>query len=274
MSRYLTAARLREIESRLTPRDLAVIERVSSLRFVSGAQLARLHFHGGADPAADARAARRALLRLVGLDVLARLPRAVGGVRAGSAGFVYHLGMAGQRLALDRGWQPERRSRRSITPGQLFVAHALAVAELHTNLTEADRSRRVELLELVGEPACWRSYGGLPNQRPATLKPDSYARLGIGEYEDSYFFEIDRGTEGSRAIEGQLIRYLDYHRSGDEQRARGVFPRTLWLTEDQARADVIAASVRRLPKGARELFAVARFDELHDLIGGAQTGAK
>jgi hypothetical protein len=71
---------------------------------------------------------------------------------------------------------------------------ACAVVEVSNS-----RSRTVELLELSAEPACWRKYGGIGAQ-PTTLKPDSYARLGVGTYEDSYFIEIDMGTEGSRAL--------------------------------------------------------------------------
>lgn len=259
-ARYLTAARLRELEAALTKRDLGILQRVSALRFVTGAQLARLHFaDSGDDPLASARAARRALLRLVRLDALARLPRPVGGVRAGSAGFVYHLGLGGQRLAIARGWQPERRRRRSLSPGTLFVRHALQVAELHTRLVEGDRSRRFELLELIPEPSCWRSYDGNGGQR-AMLKPDSYVRLGIGAYEHSYFIEVDRGTEGTRALERQAQLYVSYHLSGREQAEHGVFPKTLWLIPSDQRAGVIADCVGRLPKVSRELFAVARFD--------------
>jgi hypothetical protein len=253
--RYLTSALLRDIESRLSERDKAVIKRVFDLRFVSGSQLSRLHF-----AEANARAARRALLRLTRLDVLARLPRQVGGVRSGSAGFIYHLGIAGQRLAVERGWQPERSRRRSHLPGTLFLNHSLQVAELHTLLVEADRSRRVELLELAAEPACWRSYGGTHGQR-CTLKPDSYVRLGAGAYEDSYFIEVDMGTEGSRALERKLRDYLAYEASGIEQAARGVFPKTLWLAPDAERAKAIEDCIARLLRSARELFAVALFTD-------------
>jgi protein involved in plasmid replication-relaxation len=261
MSRsYLTAAVLRELEAKLTERDLAVIQRVFDLRFVSGAQLTRLCFADAGDPAMSARAARRSLLRLTRLGALERLPRSVGGVRAGSAGYVYRLGLGGQRLAVERGWQPERRGRRSLIPGTLFVRHALQVSELHTQLVEADRSRRFELLELTGEPACWRRYGGFAGQRQI-LKPDSYARLGIGAYEHSYFIEVDRATEGSRALDRQLRLYADYYLSGVEQQGRGVFPRVLWLAPDERRVGVIADGVRRLPSRDRELFQVARFDQ-------------
>lgn len=260
MSRgYLSAERLRELDRQLVGRDLLVLEHISTLRFVTGAQLTRLCFTE-ADPAANARASRRALLRLTRLGLLERLPRRVGGVRAGSAGYVYRLGIGGQRLASLRGWQPERRGRRSLVPGTLFVAHALQVGELHTRLIEADRSQRIELLELTAEPSCWRSYEGLGSQR-LTLKPDSYVRLGIDDYEHSYFLEIDRGTEGSRTVERQLDQYVAYYLSDREQAEQGVFPRVLWLTPDQQRADVIEDCVQRLGRAERELFQVARFTD-------------
>jgi hypothetical protein len=268
---YLTSARLRELERVLTPRDYVVLERVAALRFVSGNQLTRLCFGEAPDPTVNARAARRALLRLTRLTALDRLPRSVGGVRAGSAGFVYGLGLGGQRLAIARGWQPERRRRRSFTPGSLFLAHTLLVSELHTRLVEADRSRRIELLELVAEPVCWRSYDGSGGLR-LSLKPDSYVRLGIGDYEDSYFVEVDRGTEGSRAIERQLGRYVSYHRSGYEQAQRGVWPLTLWLVPDERRMGVIADSLARLPGEQRALFRVAQFDTAIELMSSSGDG--
>jgi len=254
----VSAAVMRDLANRLSEHDQAVLHRVSELRFVSGSQLARLHFAQTENPAANARAARRALLRLTRLGVLERLPRVVGGVRSGSAGFIYRLGLAGQRLAIERGWQPERRGRRSVVPGTLFLGHCLQVAELHTLLVEADRSGRIELLELRAEPACWRSYGGVGAQR-ATLKPDSYARLGAGDFEDSFFLEVDRGTEGSRALDRQLKLYLDYEASGQEQAERGVFPKTLWLAPSAERVTTIEGCIARLPLAARELFEVALF---------------
>jgi hypothetical protein len=263
---YLTAGALRDLEAKLSQRDWSVIERVSGLHFTSGDQLARLCFDG------DRKAARRTLLRLTRLRVLDRLPRVVGGVRSGSAGFVYHLGLGGQRLAMAKGWQPERRRRRSSSPGTLFLQHALLVAELHTLLVEADRSQSIELLELTAEPACWRSYSQGGNQR-RILKPDSYARLGVGDFEDSYFFEIDRGTEGSRTIARQISIYSRHFESGQEQAERGVFPKTLWLTTTDERAVVIEDCVRR--SAHPELFAVARFkDSVATILGATDDGSQ
>jgi hypothetical protein len=262
---YLTRARLREIADALSDRDYEIIGSVSNLRFVSGGQLARLCFSSETN---RARAARRALKRLCDLGVLERLPRPIGGVRAGSAGFVYRLSPIGQRLTIQRGWQSDRRIRRYSVPGSLFVAHALDLAELNVRLVEAERRGRFELLSLQTEPTCWRSYG-LAGQD--TLKPDVFVRVGIGAFEDSYFIEVDRGSEGSRALTDQLKRYVGYHGSGQEQSSRGVFPRTLWLVPDRRRAEVIGRCIDRLPKDRQELFSVVRFEEAVDLITSAES---
>lgn len=138
------------------------------------------------------------------------------------------------------------------------MSHSLAVAELHTLLMEGDRSRRFELLALSAEPACWREYaGGIGSQGQATLKPDSYVRLGVGDYEDSYFVEVDMGSEGSHTLGRKLGEYVAYQASGSEQEQRGVFPRVLWLAPDTERAEVIGDCVEGLPPASRELFAVA-----------------
>lgn len=262
--RYLTDARLRELAASLSDRDLAVIREVAALRFLSGAQAARLCFTAQ-EPVANVRAARRALLRLTHLGLLDRLPRQLGGVRAGSDGYVYQLDAAGQRLSIERGWLLKRRVRRPLIPGQLFLSHSLAVAELHARMVEAARLGRFELLERTAEPACWRLTEG------ADLKPDSYLRLGIGPYEDSYFIEVDLGTEGSTAIETQLDRYLAYARSGREQAAHGVFPKVLWLVPDAKREATLAAVIAQSATSDPELFAVACFEDATEVLTEAKS---
>lgn len=254
--RYVTTTAAQAVAARLTAQDWQVMARVAALRFVSGDQLARLCFPAES-PVVSARAARRALLRLTRLDVLERLPRRVGGVRAGSTGYVYRLGLVGHRLAVGAGLLPEGPRRRSLVPGTLFLRHTLQIAELHTRLVECEHSGLIELLALEAEPSCWRSMDGTQSQR---LKPDTHVRLGIGPYEDSYFIEVDRGTEGSRAIARQLDAYVRYYQSGHEQAAHGVFPRVLWLTPDEARAAAIETCIEGLPSSVRPLFQTAIFD--------------
>ena len=270
--RSLTRDEVSAVSARLSNRDLAVLKWISDLRFVSGSQLTRLCFMDGSDPMISARTSRRSLLRLTRLELLARLPRRVGGVRSGSAGFIYRLGIAGQRLAEVRGWQPERPRRRSLVPGSLFLEHTLQVAELHARLTEAERSGRIELLELAAEPLCWRYYfDGLGGQREC-LKPDSYVRLGIGPYEDSSFVEVDRGTIGSRTIERQMAVYASYHRTGLEQDRTGVFPRVVWLANTAERMRTLNDCIERQPSEERALFVTGSFDDaLTVLADGGST---
>ena len=103
------------------------------------------------------------------------------------------------------------------------------------------------------------------------MKPDSYVRLGLGEYEDSYFVEVDRGTEGSATIGRKLKEYVAYEATRIEQSERGVFPRVLWLTLDEDRSAALAASIGRLPKGSRELFAVACLGDAATFIEGTSS---
>jgi Replication-relaxation len=269
-SRYLTATGLDELARQLTGRDELVLQTVAHLRFLSGRQLQRLYFVEAGDPAANDRAARRSLLRLNEIGLLDRLERRVGGVRRGSAGFVYCLAPWGQRLAMHRRWLPERRRRRSLVHGTLFVRHALAVAELHVRLIEGDRAKRFELLELTAEPTCYRSYVGVGGQR-LRLKPDSFVRLANGPWEDSFFIEVDRGTEGTLTLERQMKLYVDYHQTGVEQAEYDVFPRVLWLAPDARRAEVIVDAATRLPAQTWQLFQVARFD---DALGAMLDDAK
>src|ERR1700684_993385 len=259
---YLTATAYRAVRGQLGPRDLSLARHIAELRFLSGGQLARLCFAG-----TTPRAARHGLLRLTRFGVLDRLPRAIGGVRAGSAGFVYCLGFAGQRLATEQGWLPERRTRRSLAPGTLFVRHALAVGELHVRLIESERRGNFDLLALDGEPACWRTAGSL------VLKPDSFVRLGVGDFEHSFFIEVDRATSGSHAIGSQLERYVAYYASGQEQAEHGVFPRVLWLAPNERRGAMIEGCVGRLADAERRLFAVALFSEAIQVISRAAHGS-
>ncbi len=266
--RYLTASGLKELSAQLGERDAEVLHAVSGLRFMSGDQLTRLLFTSAVDPAANARAARRALLRLTELGLLDRLERRVGGTRRGSAGFVYVLSPWGQRLAVSRGWLPERRRRRSLVHGTLFVRHALAIAELHVRLVESDRAKRFELLELTAEPNSWRSYVVFGGQR-LRLKPDCFVRIASGSWEDSFFVEVDRGTEGSTALERKLRQYLDYYRTGTEQAERGVFPKVLWLVPNARRVEALVDTAARLPADSWRLFQVVPFEAALDVIAGS-----
>ena len=110
--RRATWAAVARIAEGLSERDKAIVRDVGLVRVLTGRQVERLHFSELEGVHRD-RTRRRVLERLVALGLFTTLERRIGGVRAGSAGLVFALGPAGQRLlALDaredfgRGRQP------------------------------------------------------------------------------------------------------------------------------------------------------------------------
>lgn len=178
----------------------------------------------------------------------------VGGVRAGSAGFVYRLDVAGQRL-VNR--ESDRRPQRPWNVGTMFLAHTLAVTELYVRLVEADRAGELELVDFATEPRCWRSFSGIGGAR-TVLKPDALISLRLGRFEDRWFVEVDRGTEATTTLARKCERYRQYWQSGVEQVRTGVFPRVLWLVPDERRYAALVDVLGRQPAESWQLFAVAR----------------
>jgi hypothetical protein len=260
----VTAARVRWLAAHLSDRERAVLGSLRRLRVATSGQLERLHF---AD--VTARQARAVLASLVERRLIARLPRVVGGVRAGSAGYVYVLDVAGQRIGPAGG----RRVQRPWPVGTPFLAHSLAVSELYVRLMEVERHGRagLRLGEFLTEPACWRSFAA-PGAGRVTLKPDAEVTLGLGRFEDRWFIEVDRATESRSTLDRKLGCYVRYWQSGQEQARSGIFPRVLWIVPDSARVDVLVDGCGRLPVAAWPLFAVAtEADAVERLLAGADT---
>jgi hypothetical protein len=270
MSRQrITAAYVKQLEQQLSDRDLALVGTLDRLRCATTTQLQRLHVRDGS-PATNARRIRSVLSRLVTLGVIARLDRAVGGVRAGSAAYVYSLAPAGQRLGAACGPAGGRRLRKPWTPSVAFLAHRLAITECYVELTEAFRDGQLELLAFDAEPLSWRRFAA-PGGGFLTLKPDAFARLAVDEYEHAYFVEIDRATESLPTIGRKLALYRNYWKTGREQhRLRGLFPRVLFVVPDEAREAAIQERIAQQREGA-ELFAVVcEADALDAMTGKGQ----
>jgi hypothetical protein len=268
MSR-VSAAGLLRLASDLGEGERTAVEIVAKLRLVSHAQLAALlaPAHPQASAASTARTVRRTLARLTALGVLARLERRVGGVRAGSAGYVYYLGPVGQRLMAYWEGRGLVRGRFRPEPGGRYVRHRLAVSELYVQLRVADQDGELDLLAFEAEPDCWRrsldGFGG-----SLLLKPDAFVRVGIGAYEDRCFVEVDLGTESRSVIASKVRAYLDYFHAGTEQAAHGVFPRVVVLTNTEARRAALVDVVMRLPAKHWALFTVATLDRALEVLSG------
>jgi len=255
MSRWSQAGLVR-LSGDLSARRLEVLEAVASLRLVSAGQIRRRFYGSGS---AAARLARLDLAALHEAGLLHRLERRIGGLHAGSSGFVYALGAAGQRLLELRAGEGLTRAATRYEPSLGFVEHALAVSEvwvglyehLHTGLTSEPGAR----FDFLVERQAWRRFvdgSGVA----ATLKPDAELHLRRGGFEDRWWLEIDRATERRSALRRQLAAYVAYYRTGLEQQAQGLFPLTAWLTVTEPRAQVLREVIGELRPGEQRLFRV------------------
>lgn len=263
--RRLTLSHLLELGASLGQAERALIRAVDRLRLVTHSQAAAVLGHD--DSLSGARLSRKVLKRLTDADVLARLDRRVGGVRAGSVGYVYYLGPTGQRLVAYWDGQGLIKGRFRPEPGSRYVRHRLAVSDLYVRLLRASRDGVLDLLAFEAEPDCWRTFGdGFGGVRP--LKPDGFVRIGLGAYEDRYFIEVDLATESRSIIAGKLRAYVAYFNSGAEQEAEGVFPRVLLLTTSDERKEALVDTCSRLPAESWRLFTVTTLDKAIGIFSG------
>lgn len=234
---YFTAKRIAHLEQGLAPRERAIIDTLDRLRVATTDQLKRIDC-ADLTPRSAARRAPALLAGLAERRIVAKLERQVGGIRAGSRSAVWSLDLAGQRLASVCGPAGGRSLRRPWTPSLAFLAHRLAVSECYAALTERCQSESVELLDFDAEPLSWRRYAS-PFGGTRYLKPDAFARLGVGDFERGAFIEVDRATEGRSALAGKLRAYRQYWETGREQQRRNYFPRVVFAVPDEDRKAVL-----------------------------------
>ena len=257
------AAHARSLFARLSDRDISILVTLARLRLVTGRQIQRL-FLADTAPVTAARRSRAILQRLTDLRAVVRLERRVGGVRAGSDGHLYGLSGLG-RAALMLTGDPLPGGKPIGTSKPAFQDHLLAVSELYVRLLERQRDGGGELLSFTGEPDCWRRYPG-PGGGWITLKPDAFVALGVSEYEQHAFVEMDLGTESGPTLLRKCQRYVDYWRSGLAEQGGGIFPRVWWLAPSDVRLTQIAAVIARLTPDVQDLFATARISEAAEAL--------
>lgn len=272
----ISRGQLLAVRSGLSDRDSAILTSLVADRFLTSAQIRRMHFADHASTAAAIRASNRALARLSGLRLIGHLKRRVGGVRAGSGSNVWNLTEAGARLLTSTGRCDALPKRlRTREPTLTFLEHTLAVAEVCLRLSEAARGGNFAVVELLREPDCWRAYSGR-HGGVSTLKPDLALVTASGDYEDHWFIEIDRDTEPPSRVIRACLRYEDYRRTGAEQKRAGVFPAIVWVVPDFRRGTALARHIARAAGLSKGLFAVVAVDDLPELIkagiGSEETG--
>lgn len=258
------------LAEQLSPRDHAVLESLERFRLLSTRHLQRLHFYDHASELAAARASSRALQRLQEIGVVAALQRRVGGVRKGSASYVWQLAATGERYL--RALRGQARRRRYVEPSALFVNHTLAVNDLAVGLLEATRTVTHFGVEQLGvEPGNWRQYLG-PGGETRWLKPDLHLIALLddadGGYEEHAFIEIDLGTEHLPRIQTKCRTYAAYAATGAYQAAHGLFPAVVWLSPDPGRQAALRAAVAGTPGLPAEAWQVTGPDDYLKTITG------
>lgn len=264
-STRLSLAAIERLTMQLSDRDRRILLDLARVRLLSGRQLTRLHFSSLSIDSQE-RTRRRVLARLIRFGFVTTFERQIGGIRAGSAGLVYTLDLAGQRtlslIAADAGVElGSARARRPWTPGTSFLAHTLTVSELYVQLKEAERIGTLAINEFLAEPASWfaSGMGGL-------LKPDAYTVVRLGTAEDHWAIEVDKATESLPTLKRKLLGYVDFAATG-QVGPYGVTPRVLVTVPHNQRFTALQGLIADLPEPGEQLISVALEDAAVSRIG-------
>lgn len=250
------------INSSLSPKAAEILRSAYACRLMTAKQIERLYFYGNNSSTTGTRICRRVLKRMAEQDILRRRQRRIGGIRAGSASYIYSIGAEGARLVSDK-----RVHYYIQDPSDYFMEHTLALTELYVSLYEQSRNGKFEILEIQTEPSCWRTFTTLVSGK-LSLRSDMFVRLGVGTEELSYFIEMDRGTSHSPSLLNKLRTYESYYLSGKEQMLTGVFPQVLWVVLNNKRKTMLEAICNELNQRIPNICkVVALGDEIEAMTG-------
>jgi hypothetical protein len=268
-------AQLAAIACEISGRDLELLDWLNQFRLATTRQLARVTRPRYKNQTVALRQTHRGLKGLHERELLERTVRRRGGARAGSDGILWALNPAGIRLAAlineqahdssQPGNASASRRRPRPEPGDQFTEHSLAVTEARVQLHELQQQGLVTAVLVQGEPECWRSYLG-PHAVVKTLRPDLAVTVQTADgYTDSWFVEIDRGTEAPARVIRKSQQYEQYRRTKQEQKTTGIFPAVAWVVPDAPRATQLRrhlAADPELPQGLFHVITAERFPEL------------
>ena len=265
----LSQTQLRDLSQRLSPRDKSILAALKKYRFLFTNQIQRLYFTESESKRTNSINANRALKKLREYGIIAPLKRRIGGFKAGSSSMIWHLTEGGYRLlAMENAEQHSRK--RFEEPSTMFLEHTLAIAETAVQLSAiCTASEDISLKTIDPEPSCWRPFKD--NGRQVFLKPDLYAATVTDygydrKYEDSWFIEMDLGTEAPTQVVEKCQAYLRYYNTGIEQNAKGVFPVVVWLVKGEARKQKLRQYIRENLPPQPKMFLVITPDQLGKMV--------
>ncbi|MBF0697396.1 replication-relaxation family protein [Actinomyces bowdenii] len=257
--RRIGRRQLQAITEQLDTTDHDLLELLATHRYATTSQLAQLTNLEGrwATQRSALRQTTRRLSRHRRLGLVDHLARRIGGVRAGSSGFVWYLREPGHRLIAQQHSTDQQptgtgqtsavagRRRRHSEPSHAFLAHTLAITQTRLTIEEAARDAGGRLTLLATEPACWRSWI-LPSGAQRWLKPDLEAITTTPEGEEYHWLiEIDLGTENPARLLTKCHTYQDHLSSGTEQAGNGgYYPQVVWVMNSAKRAEWLERQIQ------------------------------
>lgn len=258
-----------ELIGRLSERDFEILISLKYAKYLMTGQIRRLHFSESIKPQAGMRSASRNMFKLREYGLVKTFKRRIGGIRAGSASYIWCLTEPGQRiLNLKNGDYNTRRTRshRYLETSYIHIKHTLAIAECYVQLVEISRKYpKLIFANIEWEPECWRPFQ--QDNHAIQLKPDLFAATYNGGYEDRWFIEIDLATEAMPVVIDKCKRYHQYLNTGIEQRQHdGVFPITVWIVPDEKRKLKIINALKENFKRSPTMFAIITAEEFEELI--------
>lgn len=232
--RRLGRRQLETIAEQLDPTDYRLLNLLGTHRYATTRQLSDINriTNVYANARSALRQTTRRLNRHHALGLIDHLARRIGGVRAGSTGYIWYLREPGHRLTTPD--QP-RRYRHS-EPSRTFLAHTLAITEARLVIEHAAHDVGGHLSVLRTEPDCWRQWL-LPGGGRRWLKPDLEAITTTAtDDEDHWLFEIDLDTENPARLLTKCHDYQDHLNTGTEQASAGYYPQVVWIMNNPRRA--------------------------------------
>jgi len=259
-SKRISDKEIKRIREVLSDTEKEVLHSISECRYLTTKQIKRLYYIQSKSEPANMRRANRSMIKLWDYGLVRPLDRRIGGVRAGSGSYVWQITSAGIKVLLDNEDTTRKRNRE---PTSAFLLHTLMVSEVYIGLIKLSRDSIVGIEDIQLEPQCWRTYTSASSEN--YLKPDLYAVITNGEYEDYYFFEIDNGTESPSRVIKKCQQYEKYYTSGYEQTKTHVFPYVIWIVPDQKRKVSLTAHIKE-DINLSSIFVIITLEELSTLI--------
>lgn len=258
--RRIDADVLRQLADAMPERDHHVLELIARHRFLTTHQIKHFAFDSLGTEESAARTTRHVLQRLARTALIRSLAQRIGGVRAGSSARVWQLAPAGARLLRDDG-----TVYRTHEPSTRFLAHCLAIADVHFGLRRLQDLPSVDAVHVSIEPECWRRFTGHGGE-PRWLQPDLAATIQTSDFDDRWFIEVDLGTEALPTLLKKCGQYESYRATGIEQDEHGAFPLVLWLFSKPERADALQQAIHRSPRFTPQLYRFATADTFNEVI--------